>query len=156
MLCDECKKRPASVHVTRILNGVKREYNLCSECARRLGIAAPTAASGLFQSLFEGNGGKKSAVVCPKCGTDLRDFDATGYLGCPHCYEAFSAHLDSVIRRMQGSNSHVGSRPKTAVETPEMKYRKLAAELSAAVEAERFEDAARLRDQMRALKGEGK
>ncbi len=34
MDCEECKKRPATVHLTKIFNGQKTELHLCEECAR--------------------------------------------------------------------------------------------------------------------------
>ncbi|MFA4858263.1 MAG: AAA family ATPase [Candidatus Margulisiibacteriota bacterium] len=41
MLCDECKKNPASVHVTKIVNGRKIAKHLCSSCAAKLGFIPP-------------------------------------------------------------------------------------------------------------------
>ena len=35
MFCQECQKRPATIHMTRIVNNVKTEVHLCSECARK-------------------------------------------------------------------------------------------------------------------------
>lgn len=33
MLCDECGKRPATVHITKIENGKKTDIHLCEQCA---------------------------------------------------------------------------------------------------------------------------
>ena len=33
MLCERCKMREASVVLTEVINGVKTEHNLCSQCA---------------------------------------------------------------------------------------------------------------------------
>ncbi|MFH1709778.1 MAG: AAA family ATPase [bacterium] len=38
MLCQNCKQRQATVHVTRIVNGRRVEQHLCSHCAADLGI----------------------------------------------------------------------------------------------------------------------
>jgi ATP-dependent Clp protease ATP-binding subunit ClpC len=38
LLCQNCKKRQATVHVTRIINGRRIEQHLCSKCAADLGI----------------------------------------------------------------------------------------------------------------------
>ena len=35
MLCNECEKNNATVHITKILNGVKTESHLCEECAKK-------------------------------------------------------------------------------------------------------------------------
>ncbi|HHX77776.1 MAG TPA: hypothetical protein GX697_05445, partial [Firmicutes bacterium] len=34
MFCQECKMRPATVHLTKIINNVKQERHLCEVCAR--------------------------------------------------------------------------------------------------------------------------
>ena len=38
MLCQRCKKRQASIHVTRVINGRRVEQNLCSQCASEMGL----------------------------------------------------------------------------------------------------------------------
>ena len=35
MNCQECKQRPATVHLTKIFNNQKTELHLCEECAKR-------------------------------------------------------------------------------------------------------------------------
>lgn len=49
MLCDKCNQNEANVHITRIVNGVKVEQNLCSECA---GADAGNIFSG-FEDMFK-------------------------------------------------------------------------------------------------------
>ncbi len=38
MLCQNCKQRQATIHVTRIMNGRRVEQHLCSKCAADLGL----------------------------------------------------------------------------------------------------------------------
>ena len=38
MLCQNCKKRQATIHITRIINGRKVEMHLCAQCAAELGL----------------------------------------------------------------------------------------------------------------------
>ena len=33
MLCEKCEKNQATFHYTEVVNGVKNEHHLCSECA---------------------------------------------------------------------------------------------------------------------------
>ena len=33
MLCEHCKKREATVKYVEVINGVKTEHNLCTQCA---------------------------------------------------------------------------------------------------------------------------
>ena len=38
MLCENCNENEANVRYTQIINGVKKEMNLCEECAHKLGV----------------------------------------------------------------------------------------------------------------------
>ena len=38
MLCDHCHEREANVKYTQIINGQKKEMNLCEKCSQELGI----------------------------------------------------------------------------------------------------------------------
>jgi ATP-dependent Clp protease ATP-binding subunit ClpC len=50
MLCDECHLNPATVHVTRVVNGKKIVRHLCAACAEKLGFM-PTEFG--FPGFFE-------------------------------------------------------------------------------------------------------
>ena len=47
MLCEHCKKREATVKYVEVINGVKTEHNLCTQCAAHADL-------GQFSALFEG------------------------------------------------------------------------------------------------------
>lgn len=51
IICDECHLNPASVHVTRIVNGKKVVRHLCASCAEKLGFM-PSDYGG-FPGFFE-------------------------------------------------------------------------------------------------------
>ncbi len=51
---------------------------------------------------------------CEHCKTTLSDFYRTGMLGCPYCYRAFAKELPAVLIKLQGTDRHVGKRPKIA------------------------------------------
>ena len=36
MYCEVCKKNPATIHYTKVVNGLKEEKHLCEECAAKL------------------------------------------------------------------------------------------------------------------------
>lgn len=46
MLCQKCKARPASVHITKIVSGKKIERHLCAVCAAEEGFKAPGMGIG--------------------------------------------------------------------------------------------------------------
>ena len=39
MKCEKCGKYEATTHIRSVINGVVREYNLCSECAANEGYS---------------------------------------------------------------------------------------------------------------------
>lgn len=166
MLCDECKKRPATFHMTKVVNGEKTELHLCEQCAREKGeiqfsIEPDFSIHQLLAGLLNYGGagetglepGLERQVVCGVCGSTYEEFTRTGRLGCSHCYEEFEEQLEPVIRRVHGANTHTGKAPQRAAKALRAK-REVAAlrsQLQAAVAREDFETAARLRDQIRAL-----
>jgi protein arginine kinase activator len=92
---------------------------------------------------------------CGECGLSFQEFSRTGRLGCGHCYEAFRASMQELLRRIHGNTRHSGRRPRNAPKpartSKARSMRKLKAELDRAVAEEDFEKAARLRDEIRAL-----
>jgi protein arginine kinase activator len=75
-------------------------------------------------------------------------------LGCPHCYSVYEPQLRGLLRRIHGATQHVGKvylPPDTAEADRTARLAGLRRKLQRAVEAEDFERAAELRDQIRAL-----
>ncbi|MDR1704701.1 MAG: excinuclease ABC subunit B, partial [Clostridiales bacterium] len=76
MICDRCKKNPATVHVESIMNGVRTEHNLCFECAAT--INAEMSVENIIKEFlssvidhtgaFGGNDKPETGPVCPRCG----------------------------------------------------------------------------------------
>lgn len=168
MMCEECGKRPASVHITKVINGVKSEMHLCQECAQQHGqmsiVVEPTFTfHNLLAGLFEPGKGLmgaqmvKSRTRCPNCGLTFADFRRLGHLGCDQCYDTFDAELEQLIRRIHGSTDHTGKVPPKHRESSAYKQRELEQlreALHTAVVNEEYEKAAELRDQIRRLEQE--
>lgn len=125
MKCQRCKEREASVQIVQQISGKKPQtFMLCDVCARELGISIPTfPMTGSFSSnpfaimgnVFQSNFGLgaddmsvKPADRCSQCKMTFEEFKKTGFLGCPHCYETFSAQMDPVFVRTQMGSKHVG------------------------------------------------
>ncbi|NLA83116.1 MAG: hypothetical protein GX024_10200 [Clostridiales bacterium] len=161
MLCQECKKRPATVHLTRIINNNKTEFYLCEECARQKGqfnISVPFSINDLLAGFMGMDSPsvsvKKEGVrQCKNCGMKFEQFRKIGRLGCRECYKQFSDELVPILRRIHGNTVHNGKVPKRAgVELRiTRQIQQLKSKLQKAVEVENFEEAARLRDRIREL-----
>ncbi|HHY81204.1 MAG TPA: hypothetical protein GX505_00800 [Clostridiales bacterium] len=161
MLCQECKQKPATVHMTKIINNHKTELHLCEDCARQREsfINIPTFSVNDLIASFMDMGQAKPAFEklspskCAVCGMDFNQFKNIGRLGCQECYKYFGDELGPILRKIQGSTQHTGKVPKRSGSAllTKKQIQKLKAELKKAVEIEAYEKAAELRDKIREL-----
>ncbi len=162
MICDVCKKNQATVFFTQIVGGKLQKVNLCEGCSKENGITDPVGFSladkllglGAAQEIERGGGVQR----CPVCQFSQADFKKTGRLGCAACYDTFAEGLQSLLKGMHKGTSHVGKVPSRLQETMEreQQLKDLHRNLRKAVEAEDYESAAELRDQIRGLEVENK
>ena len=160
MKCQFCSN-PATVHLTDIVHKQKREMHLCDACAREKNLIpeppqelnVPAVLQLVLGSLAASQRSPAGDAVCPECGTPYAHFKAQGRLGCPHDYEAFRSLLEPLVERVQNSAvRHVGKVPARHRRRMQRARRvELEAQLQSAVAAERYEEAARLRDSIRSL-----
>jgi protein arginine kinase activator len=90
---------------------------------------------------------------CPTCGLTYNQFSKIGRFGCGDCYKTFRERLTPLLRRIHGHSSHRGKIPERTKGALKISrdLEKLKEELAQKVRAEEFEEAARLRDQIRSL-----
>jgi uvrB/uvrC protein len=155
MLCDDCGKNQATYHEIRKINGRTAQVHLCEQCRRKHGydvlpLSGMGDILGSFNEFF-GAPGIEDAT-CEYCGTNINDFLGTGYLGCEHCYDRFSRSILPQLRQMQRKVQHVGKIPGKKSSEPVSEYARLKAELDKAVEAEDYEKAGRINEQLKKLK----
>jgi protein arginine kinase activator len=157
MHCDNCKKNEATVHLTKIEGGKMLKVDLCEACSKAKGIEE---GAGFSPADFFGELGLAASiktdspdVKCPVCGFTQADFKKTGRLGCSACWETFEEGLASLLKAMHKSDRHVGKVPGKAAHTIVISERikELARDLEKAVSAEKYEEAAQIRDQIRDL-----
>jgi protein arginine kinase activator len=159
MLCCICKEREATVHLTQIAGDKMQKVDLCEECAKTKGVNDPAGFSladlllglGASQEIEQAAGGVE--VKCPRCGFTQADFKKAGRLGCPECYKAFGDALDGLLKSMHKGTRHVGKVPESLRQTRDLSDRLLALQkkLNTAIEEENFEQAARLRDEVKQM-----
>lgn len=182
MMCDNCGKRNANVRYSENINGRKKELNLCEECSRKLGIgqidfSLPIDFSSFLGGFMEDFGTAEfmpmineiKTLKCNNCGYTFNDISNTGKMGCKDCYDVFEERLDSIIKRIQGANHHVGRIGKIVdskidskinmnndhevkkEDKQESELDKLQEELKQAIKEERYEEAAKIRDEIKKL-----
>jgi protein arginine kinase activator len=159
MLCGICGKNQATVHLTEIIDDQMNELHLCEECARQKSAQMDTqfGLSDILAGLAEFEKPEVDKEVttlkCPNCKLTYADFRKIGRLGCGECYVAFKKYLAPLLRRIHGSSQHFGKFPVKVgrVIKKRLDLQELRNSLQKAIADEAFEEAAKLRDQIKEL-----
>ncbi len=168
MKCDNCKNNEATFFYEENLNGKTRSLHLCPECAAKMKGGDKLFSEGfpsftqLHSNLLDGLFGlsspavKESKKACPGCGAAWSDLRRAGKAFCPQCYTTFGEELRPTLRSLHGNVTHTGRAPADRREKREKEDRltRLKKELASAIAEEKFEDAAKLRDEIRSLERE--
>lgn len=176
MKCQNCGNNEANVKYTEIINGQKKQYILCEECAKRLGINQKmdfnmkVDLGNFFGGFFDDYNSEPNllnsfnnikTLKCEKCGMTYDDFINIGKFGCENCYTVFSKRLDGVLKNIQGDIIHTGRKGKKLSKelekheekidksTDQLKIENLKEKLNKAIKEERYEDAAKIRDEIK-------
>ena len=96
-------------------------------------------------------------VRCEGCGATFSDIVRTGKAGCAKCYETFYEQLLPSLQRIHGKTKHTGKVPQSASQQAKKNHHlaQLKEQLNQAVEAQDYEQAAKLRDEIQSLQEEG-
>src|SRR5262249_23022079 len=117
MKCQSCSSR-ATVHLTDIVNGHKKELHLCQSCAQQQHLVKHQELNlpQILQSLISQHIGQLTEelarLTCPECGIKYMEFRAEGRLGCPRDYEVFRLGLEPLLQRIHRASRHVGKSPR--------------------------------------------
>jgi protein arginine kinase activator len=161
--CTACQKALATIVIMDLNAGsLVGQQHLCAACAENLGVVQPKTqikvSSEVLENLLGNLKGAKttarerSKTVCPGCGMSAADFKTKGRLGCPRCYETFRGELIPVLQRVHESAVHRGRLPGRVASRergPADGLAEIRRRLEDAVRGERYEEAARLRDELR-------
>ena len=177
MNCQFCQVNQSNVHVTEVENwqgpGSSDNHitikHLCEVCAQQqnLPFVGPgaKASAKLWQLMGLASKAeiKTTLLSCKCCGMTQLQLRKKGRVGCPQCYEVFSAELEAMLERIHGATEHTGRTPQIATSlesstceatssTPEPdrieRIGELKGRLEQAIDQEEFEVAADLRDQL--------
>ncbi len=167
MICNLCGTQEATIHLTEIVNHQMIEIHLCDPCAQEKGtdfkthFQAPDLTSMMGMEKIIKPAEKRPAGRCPECGLTYEEFGKTGRLGCAFCYEAFGKLLLPLLKRVQRTTHHVGKVP-SKIDAPARSaapakpavpsdLKILQDRLRKSIQMEAFEEAARIRDEIRQL-----
>ena len=151
------------VKFTQVIGSEKKTVNLCKQCAEEQGLNNPLldiskVFGKIIVAILSDHLATKSAQeiiktkdsVCELCGLSWTDFEKTGRLGCPHCYDVHTDHLNHLLRRLHGNNRHIGKLSRQ-VEDKQESLDSLKKKLERAIKTEDYETAAELRDSIRLI-----
>lgn len=166
MYCEKCKQRPATVHLTQIVNNEKTEMHLCDVCAKEYhqfpmgwgeGFSVPKFLAGLL-NYDPGVGDEiqipyRQPMRCEKCGLTYNQFRQIGKFGCSDCYIYFADRLEPLLKRVHGTSKHTGKVPHRTGGTIKLRkeLNQLKEDLQRLIIREEFEEAAKVRDRIRDL-----
>jgi protein arginine kinase activator len=167
MECDFCDSK-ATVFFTQIIEGITKKTNLCDSCASSQGVTDPDGfllgdielspeeqveAAATLAEDTEPQTVMDDKTCCPSCGFAFDDLKKTGRLGCSGCYDFFRSEIKHNLAGMHKGTSHSGRVPKGMVEAFQKRQQleSLEKEMAEAIDAEDYEKAASIRDQINQL-----
>ncbi len=160
MKCEKCEKREATVHLTEIKEGAKKEMHPCEQCASEKGLPGKThfSISDLLAGITTASQKKQTQkeqkeVRCSSCDLTLSQFQSSGRFGCADCYESFKDDILPLVQKIHDSRQHVGKMPKRVTRKVSMltEVRRLQLDLRKVVKSEEYEKAVAIRDQIKTL-----
>lgn len=175
MKCSDCNQNEANFKYTQVINGKKKELNLCSSCAYDLGYFDSFNSYydsfniGNFLSGFINNIPEYSRYSlegeeeCPLCKNTYNDFLNSGKFGCAKCYDTFKNEIGELLKKIQGSKKYLSDGNNNieaidkhngdkVIDKNKDEIDKLEIELKEAIEIENYEHAAVIRDKIKDLK----
>ena len=164
MLCSNCGTKDANFHYKYMNNGRVTELHLCSDCARELGYVKDNDSIfnignflGDFISAPKVAQTHSVAAKCPDCGTTYDFLRRSGFVGCDKCYEVFAKPVEMMLSKLQPSTIHKGKLSGTEGKKIEREntLKELKDALKRAVIDEKYEEAAVLRDKIKAYEEKG-
>ncbi|MCL1909544.1 MAG: hypothetical protein FWG05_01255 [Kiritimatiellaeota bacterium] len=154
MKCEICHLQPASRSIRRRIDGENREVFVCDQCARSVPAqkSSPTSLTDILFNLGLPGieiGGRIDDAVCPGCGLSRGDLRAGRRMGCPRCYEIFKNDIRAFVIPPPFASAVRDSahRDRAPVSRADGELEKA---LKKAIADERYEDAAKICERLRA------
>lgn len=160
MKCPNCGENEVNFRFTQIVNGKKTEINLCSECAREMGLdnislKMPARFSGFFDNMFN-----DTFFDMPRLGFDTmygslfdNSFDLrpnlVGQVDDEYINER---EREEKVKDIVESRAKIKSKENSKKHETNSQLKLLQERLEKEIKEERYEDAAKTRDEIKKLK----
>ena len=163
-LCEECSEKL----------GIGHTFNMPIDFSSFLGDFFNDFNEEAFIPTLE----PQPKLQCKKCGLLFDDFLHTGKFGCSNCYTEFENMIDPILKNIQSANRHIGRigeltegmeieensndervqnnyNKEISKQKPKNELDVLKEKLQKAIEDERYEDAAKIRDEIKKMEEKG-
>ncbi|MFO0908460.1 MAG: UvrB/UvrC motif-containing protein [Isosphaeraceae bacterium] len=119
------------------------------ELAKKLIVGGSGSSTG-------SEAGATSKHACPQCQITFAEFRSSGRLGCPYDYEVFRDELMPLLENIHDETRHSGKVPRRAPRNSQQQTEliQLRNDLKRAIAAEKYEEAARIRDRIKTIEQE--
>lgn len=161
MLCQRCLKNSAAIRYAEVIDGQVTQMHLCKRCLAEVQegagggfeLAGRNPTISRKQKVRMRRDPLQSLETCRSCGTDLDEVMYSGRVGCSICYDSFGEQLEGLLEELHTTAFHRGKVPRiddnrARVRADLQSKRSL---LRSALKVENYEEAATLRDEIRAL-----
>lgn len=140
---------PATVHLTRIIDGKIYKMHLCEKCAAsgkfselpllkftqmlKKALAAGGKNPDEAVPVSKVDAAQKAKKTCAVCGMTDIEFEQRKLFGCAHCYETFAEEFNALLPRIQRGKEYCGNARKTSDESAEKSARTTAPDAAESV-----------------------
>lgn len=158
MICEVCRQNNADIIFKTVTGNQVATKAMCMSCAHNMqqDMIKMFMALGFKREQVEENqpAPETKAVmpryICTGCGRPYEKLDETTMAGCASCYDAMREDLQARAAQTEQAEdtAQVNAEDETEQPVNQDPVKELRYHLMEAIVSERFEDAARLRDQI--------
>lgn len=159
MLCQRCQTNLATVRYAEVVDGHVTEQHLCPGCVAAIeqGVSSGFELASVTPKRAPiarvAGEAERNQQACGVCGMPLTSILTNQRVGCPSCYTNFKSQIEPLIQQHHRVGVHKGKAAKAVTVRDRLRSDIFAkkALLRSIVKAENYEEAARLRDEIKRL-----
>ncbi|MBP3256361.1 MAG: hypothetical protein J6M60_07780 [Clostridia bacterium] len=160
MYCENCGNNQANVKYTQVINGVKKQMNLCEHCANKMGInnfsfSMPMSLFNFMEDMLEPQRVMQRTFFDDVFEDEFENFSPRIAINTRDT-NTYEDEMDGLIRKInkERNENKIEKTNKTEkIDKMENKKLELQKRLEREIKEERYEDAAKTRDEIKKIEG---